>query len=249
LKRESRILSWARALLIYWPAILLVSLILEPISLLAGVFDRSGRARHAMVWLWSAILLRLVSTVSVSGLENIDAGKPRLYVANHLSAMDIPLLYRYLPFQFRIVAHQLVFRVPLVGWWLRMSGSLEIAPESVALSRKALRKAIETLKRGMPLVIFPEGERAPKGEMLPFKRGAFYVAVKAQVDIVPMAIVGTYEALPIGSAHLRRARLQYIVGKPIPVAGYTTNDLAALAERVQKAVKDLYDEKGLGTRS
>jgi 1-acyl-sn-glycerol-3-phosphate acyltransferase len=243
-KRETRILSWARALLLFWPAIFLVSLILMPISLLAGVFERSGRARHAVVWLWSAILLKLVSKVSVSGLENIDASKPRLYVANHLSAMDIPLLYRYLPFQFRIMAHHLVFRVPLVGWWLRMSGSLEIAPESIALSRRALRKAIETLKRGMPLVIFPEGERAPKGEMLPFKRGAFYVAVKAQVDIVPMAILGTYEALPIGSAHLRRARLRFVIGQPIPVAGYATNDLAALAERVQKAVKNLYDDVG-----
>lgn len=237
----TNLLSLARSLLIFWPVILLLTLILEPISLLAGVVDKSGRARHALVKLWSGILLTLVAQVTVRGQERIDATKPRLYVANHLSAMDIPLLYRYLPFQFRIMAHRLVFRVPLVGWWLRQSGSLEIAPESVALSRRALREAVNTLRGGMSLAVFPEGERAPHGEMLPFRRGAFYAAVKAQADIVPMAIVGTYELLPIGSAHLRRGVLQFVIGDAIPVAGYTTKDLGALAERAQEAVRELYE--------
>ncbi|HEY6938257.1 MAG TPA: 1-acyl-sn-glycerol-3-phosphate acyltransferase [Terriglobales bacterium] len=238
------LLSWARALLLYWPVILLVSLILAPVSLLAGLFDTSGRARHAVVRLWSAICLQLVAEVSVHGLDRIDPARSRLYVANHLSAMDIPLLYRYLPFQFRIMAHRLVFRVPIIGWWLRMAGALEIAPESLALSRRALRNAIATLNSGMSVVIFPEGERAPRGEMLPFKRGAFYVAVKAGVDVVPMAILGTYEAMPLGSAHLHRRRLQFIIGDPIPVAGYTRQNLAALTETAQQAVRNLYEKGG-----
>ena len=103
------LLSWARALLIFWPYIFLVTVTLEPISLLAGVLDKSGRARHTVVKLWSAIILKVVTRATVSGLERIDASKPRLYVANHLSAMDIPLLYRHLPFPFRIMAHRLCF--------------------------------------------------------------------------------------------------------------------------------------------
>ena len=78
----------------------------------------------------------------MEGLERIDASKPRLYAANHLSALDIPLLYAYLPFAFRIMAHRLVFRVPLIGWYLRRAGALEISPDSVALSRRALREAV-----------------------------------------------------------------------------------------------------------
>jgi 1-acyl-sn-glycerol-3-phosphate acyltransferase len=233
------LLSWARALLIFWPAVVLTTLILEPISLLAGAVDRSGRSRHAVVRLWSAIVLALVARVSVSGLEGIEGSKPRLYVANHLSALDIPLLYRYLPFQFRIMAHRLVFRVPLIGWWLRASGSLEIAPGSIAQLRRTLREAVKTLRSGMPLVVFPEGERSPTGDMLRFKRGAFYVAVEAHADVVPMAILGTYEALPIGSAHLRRERLQFVIGEAIPVSEYSTRDLTALAERAQAAVRGL----------
>jgi 1-acyl-sn-glycerol-3-phosphate acyltransferase len=91
----------------------------------------------------------------------------------------------------------------------------------------------------MPMVVFPEGERSPTGEMLPFRPGAFYVAVEAQADIVPVAILGTYEAFPIGSAHLRPRRLQLIIGDAIPVAGYTRGDLSALAERTQRAVAEL----------
>ena len=147
------------------------------------------------------------------------------------------------------MAHRLVFRVPLIGWWLRRSGSLEIAPESVALSRRALREAVKTLQRGMSLVVFPEGERAPKGEMLPFRRGAFYVAVKAQADIVPMAILGTYEALPLGSAHIKRTPLRLVVGDPIAAAEYTLKDLGALAERAQSAVREMYERAGVAGSS
>jgi len=102
-----------------------------------------------------------------------------------------------------------------------------------------LRGAVETLRRGLPMVIFPEGERSPTGEMQPFRRGAFYAAVEAPADVVPIAIVGTYRAFPIGSAHMRPGPLQLIIGDPIPVAGYTRRDLDALAERTQAAVREL----------
>ncbi len=233
------LLSWARALLILWPGIFLVTLILEWVSAVAGMIDKTGRRRHAVARTWAAIVLRLLGPVEVEGLERIDVGRARVYAANHLSAVDIPLLYRYLPFQFRIMAHQKVFRVPLIGWWLRSSGALEIAPESLALSRQALREAIKTLKSGMPLAIFPEGERSPTGDMLRFRPGTFYVAVQAQADIVPIAIAGTYEALPIGSMHVRRARMRMVIGEAIAVAGYTRNDLGALAERTEAAVAEL----------
>jgi len=233
-------LSRLRSALIFWPLTILCTLLLEPVSLAAALFDKSGQVPHRVVAFWSGLLLRLYGMpVAVTGLERLDLSRPRIYAANHLSVLDIPVLYRYLPLQFRIIAHRLVFRVPLVGWHLRASGQLMIDPESVALSRRALREAIKTIDRGMPLVIFPEGERSPTGKMLPFRRGAFYVAVEAQADVVPVAILGTYEALPIGSAHLRPGQLQLIIGDAIPVAGYTRKNLGALAEHTQAAVAGL----------
>lgn len=231
-------LSRLRSALIFWPLTVLITLLLEPFSIGAAFLDRTGRISHRVVSFWSGLLLRLYCMpVTVTGLERLDLTRPRLYAANHLSALDIPLLYRYLPFQFRIIAHRLVFRVPLVGWHLRAAGQLMIDPDSVALSRRALREAVKTLRGGMSMVVFPEGERSPTGKMQPFRRGAFYVAVEAQVDVVPIAILGTYQAFPIGSAHLRPGPLQLIIGDAIPVAG--CSDLSALAERTQAAVGEL----------
>jgi len=233
-------LSRLRSALIFWPLTVLITLLLEPFSIGAALLDRTGRISHRVVSFWSGLLLRLYGMpVTVTGLERLDLTRPRLYAANHLSALDIPLLYRFLPFQFRIIAHRLVFRVPLVGWHLRATGQLMIDPESVSLSRQAIREAVRTLERGMPLVIFPEGERSPTGKMQPFRRGAFYVAVKAQVDVVPIAILGTFEAFPRGSAHMRPGPLQLVIGETIPIASYTSHDLDALAERTQAAVKEL----------
>jgi 1-acyl-sn-glycerol-3-phosphate acyltransferase len=233
-------LSRLRSALIFWPLTVLFTLLVEPVSLAAVLFDKTGRVQHRTVAFWSGALLRLYGMpVAVTGLERLDLSRPRIYAANHLSALDIPVLYRHLPFPFRIIAHRLVFRVPLVGWHLRAAGQLMIDPGSVALSRRALREAIETLRQGMPLVVFPEGERSPTGEMLPFRRGTFYVAVQAQADVVPMAILGTYKAFPIGSAHLRPGRLQLVIGDAIPVGGYTRSELSALAERTQAAVAEL----------
>jgi 1-acyl-sn-glycerol-3-phosphate acyltransferase len=233
-------LSRLRSALFYWPLTVLITLLLEPVSIGSALLDRTGRTSHRVVAFWSGLLLRLYGMpVTVDGLGRLDLRRPRLYAANHLSALDIPLLYRYLPFQFRIIAHRLVFRVPLVGWHLHATGQLMIDPESVSLSRRAIKEAVRTLERGMPLVVFPEGERSPTGEMQPFRRGAFYVALKAKVDVVPIAILGTYRAFPKGSAHLRSGPLQLIIGDAIPVADYTTRDLDALAERTERAVAEL----------
>ena len=238
--RTRELLSALRSALIYWPLTVLCTLLLGPVSLAAAFLDKSGRVSHRIVAFWSGLLLRLYGMpVAVTGLERLDLSRPRVYAANHLSVLDIPVLYRHLPFQFRIIAHRLVFRVPLVGWHLRASGQLMIDPGSVALSRHALREAVKTLERGMPLVVFPEGERSSTGEMLPFRPGAFYVAVQAQADVVPMAILGTYRAFPIGSAHLRPGPLRLIIGEAIPIAGYTHSALEALAERTQAAVAGL----------
>jgi len=242
-KENSRIhelLSRLRSALIYWPLTILITLLIEPVSLAAALLDRTGRATHRIVAFWSGLLLRLYGMrVTVTGLERLDLSRPRIYAANHLSALDIPLVYRYLPFQFRIIAHRIVFRLPLVGFHLRAAGQLMIDPDSVALSRKALREAVETLRRGLPMVIFPEGERSPNGQMQPFRRGAFYVAVEAPADVVPIAILGTYRAFPRGSSHMRPGPLKIVIGDPIPVAGFTRRNLDALAARTQAAVKEL----------
>ena len=105
---------------------------------------------------------------------------------------------------------------------------------------RSMNRAAESLRSGMPLVVFPEGGRTRDGHMQPFQRGAFYAAIKAQVEIIPMALIGTFETLPINTYHVKPRPLQLVTGQPISTAGYSTRDMDKLALLAQSAVEELY---------
>jgi 1-acyl-sn-glycerol-3-phosphate acyltransferase len=176
----------------------------------------------------------------VTGLEKIDTSKPCVYSANHASALDIPVLYVNLPFQFRIAFKKELLSYPVVGWQLKRSGQICIDQQNPSRSISSIRAGLKGLKEGMPLVIFPEGGRTPDGEIKPFLPGAFFMAIKAQVDIVPIALVGTYELLPMNTYHIKCRPLEMRVGEPISTAGLTLRDMDELSAKVQKALEELY---------
>jgi len=234
-------LNWAGSIFILNNLVYLYTIMLGMASLAASLFDRGGRMQHRLARLWSRLILKTVRTpLTVSGLERIDAARPAVYAANHISALDIPVLYLGLPFQFRIIAKQELFRYPFLGWHLRRSGQISVDPEGGRASLRGVRQALETLRTGTPLVIFPEGGRSRNGQVQPFMSGAFYLAIQAQADIVPMAIVGTFEALPIDTLHVKPRPLRLVIGEPIPTAGHSTRTVDALAARVRRAIEDLY---------
>jgi 1-acyl-sn-glycerol-3-phosphate acyltransferase len=234
-------LSWARSILIFDLLIYLYTFVLGTLSLLSSVFDRDGHIQHGFARLWSWLILRtILCPVRVKGMERFDHAHTHVFAANHISALDIPLLYLYLPFQFRIMAKKELFRYPFMGWHLRRSGQIPVDSASATASMRSLGRAVQSLKSGMPLVVFPEGGRSASGQIQPFMSGAFYIAIKAGVDIVPLAIVGSYEVLPMSSFHIRRGPMQLVIGESISTAGYGLRDMDVLAARVQKAVEDLY---------
>jgi 1-acyl-sn-glycerol-3-phosphate acyltransferase len=235
-----------------WPSRLRSYLILDPLiwfytlglGLLAipgGMLDRSGRRLHWFSYAWSWLIMNTIfSPVGVTGLDRIDTSKPHVYAVNHASALDIPVLYVNLPFQFRIAFKKELLVYPVVGWQLKRSGQICIDQQNPARSIGSIRAALKGLKQGMPLVIFPEGGRTDNGRIKPFLPGAFFLAIKAQVDIVPVALIGTYELLPMDTYHIKCRPLEMRVGEPIPTAGLTLRDMEALSARVQKSVEDLY---------
>ena len=239
--RKYGLLSRLRSYLIFDPLIWLYTLILGPMGLIAGFFDRDGSIMHWFARAWSWMIMKtILSPVKVIGLEKIDTTKTHVYAANHASALDIPVLYVNLPFQFRIAFKKELLSYPVVGWHLKRSGQVCIDQQNPSHSISSIRAALKGLKAGLPLVIYPEGGRTPDGEIKPFLSGAFFLAIKAQVDVVPVALVGTYELLPMNTFHIKSRPLEMRVGDPIPTAGLTLRDLEALSARVQKALEDLY---------
>lgn len=234
-------LSKLRSYTVLDPLIFFYTFTLGSLSLAASFSDPTGSKQHAIARKWAQwILGTAMCPVRVVGLDRMDASRPAIYAANHISALDIPLLYANLPFQFRILAKQELFRYPFIGGHLKRSGQFPVDQSNARASIRSLGKAIEGLKSGMPLVIFPEGGRAADGHITPFMSGAFYASIKAQVPVVPMAIAGTFEALPMNTYHIHPRELLLMVGDPISPEGYTTRDLDALAAKAQRAIEDMY---------
>jgi len=238
------LLSRLRSYFILDPLIWGYTVVLGPLSLVSSFFDREGRIQHGFARLWSQLIMKTTfSPVKVAGLGEIDSAKPRVYAVNHASALDIPVLYANLPFQFRILFKSELLAYPFVGWHLKRSGQVCINQQDPAASVGSIKSALKSLKSGMPLVVFPEGGRTPDGKIKPFLPGAFFLAIKAQADIVPVALVGTYELLPMNTYHIKCRPLEMRVGAPISTAGLTGHDMDALSAKVQKAVEALHDRQ------
>lgn len=234
-------LSRLRSYFIFDPLIWFYTLALGPVALIAGFFDHDGSIMHWFARAWSWLIMKtILSPVKVTGLENIDTSKPHVYAVNHASALDIPVLYVNLPFQFRIAFKKELLSYPVVGWHLKRSGQICIDQQNPSRSIGSIRAALKGLKEGIPLVIFPEGGRTADGQIKPFLAGAFFLAIKAQVDVVPVALVGTYELLPMDTYHIKCRPLEMRVGEPISTAGFSLRDLETLSAKVQAALEKLY---------
>jgi 1-acyl-sn-glycerol-3-phosphate acyltransferase len=239
--RDRQWMSRLRSYILLDPLIFLYTGIFGALSLLSSFFDKDGRIQHGFARRWSRLILKTsMARVEVIGRENLEQAGACVVAPNHISAMDIPVLYTHLPFQFRIVANKYLFSYPFLGWHLRRSGQIAIDRSSPRATFKSLSTAVEDLRRGLSVVIFPEGGRSREGTVRPFMNGAFYLSVKAQVPVIPTAIVGTYEMLPMDSFHILPHPIKLVFGAPIETTGMTAHDLDRLCSRVQQAVEDLY---------
>lgn len=243
-------LSRLRSYFIFDPLIWLYTMVLGTICIPASYLGDRARIMQWFARFWTKLIMATIaSPVKVIGLNRIDTTKTHVYAANHGSALDIPVLYANLPFQFRIVFKKELLAYPMVGWYLKSSKQVCIDQQNPTQSLNDIRSAVKSLKAGMPLVIFPEGGRTPDGELKPFLPGAFFLALKAQVDIVPIALVGTFETLPMNTYHIKSRPLEMRVGEPISTAGLTGRDLEALSAKVHRALEELYyaDSKDLAS--
>ena len=234
-------LSYIRSLLITDPIIILATIIMGSISLLTSLFDPDGRAQHQISRVWSRMLLTVSGVkMQVEGLEKIDPGVTYVFVANHRSFMDIPVLLAYLPLQFRFLAKKGLFLIPFLGTHLRRAGHLPVVKDNPRASLKSMTDAARILRQhGMSVMLFPEGGRSKDGALQDFIEGAAYIAVKAGVPVIPIAMTGTREVLPMGSLQIMSGIVELRIGDPIPTANMTMQDRANLTQTMHDRVADL----------
>lgn len=235
--------SKLRAWLITAPLIVLATALMGTLSWGASLLDPSGNLPHRIARLWSRILIWVSGLkVRVEGIEKIEPGGSYVIASNHLSLMDTPLVLAYLPLQFRFLAKRSLFRVPFIGGHLKRAGHVAIPREDARGSLKAMTEAARMIQeRRVSALVFPEGGRS-MGRLQEFKEGAAYIAIKAGVPLVPVAIQGTLEVLPMGSLTVRPGRVRMRIGDPIPTAGLTLPERSRLTAELRARIEAMLSD-------
>jgi len=228
------IYAWAPIANLLW---YFYTVVMATISLLLAPFDRTGAMQHWCARWWCRLIAwTIFARIRVRGKENVRPDRNYVYMANHASLIDIPALFAYLPFQFRIMAKKELFYVPFMGWHLWTAGNFPVDRSDPRKTARSLRGVVEGIKAGKSLAVFPEGTRSPDGHLQEFRAGAFKIALRAGVPIVPVAIRGTHALLPKHSLAPRPGRVEVIIGQPIETAGYRESQLRDLIQRTHNAI-------------
>jgi 1-acyl-sn-glycerol-3-phosphate acyltransferase len=227
------------------PLFVLYTAFCGSVALLVSLVDRKGNVQHWIARVWARGCVRIsASKLTVTGAEKLPTDPIAVYASNHTSYMDIPVIFSSLPFQFRILAKKELWSIPFIGWYLNRSGQIPIETRSQLSPLSILSAGIKALRSGMPLFIFPEGARTLDGKLRAFLPGAAFLAIRAQVPVVPMALSGVYELLPIHTHHYYPGELTLRIGEPISTAGMTLRQTGELTARLRVAIEKLHDPEG-----
>ncbi|SDZ79850.1 1-acyl-sn-glycerol-3-phosphate acyltransferase [Desulfuromusa kysingii] len=212
-----------------------VTLIFSFIALFISLFSQNKT--HSFVRFWGRSCLIFAGLkIQTRGTENIVLDSPAIYVSNHQSNFDIPIIYAGLPVQFRWMAKQELFRVPFFGLAMKRSGIIAIDRSNRRTTIHSISAAARRIKEGTSVVIFPEGTRTPDGQLQEFKKGALLLATKAQVPVVPIAIHGSYQIQPKDRWLVKGGPLHIEVLPPISTTGLKSSDLDALTQKVRQQI-------------
>ncbi len=235
-----------RGLLLADPYVILATIFFGTISLGVSFFESTGRMQIRLAGVWARTLLAVSGVrVRVEGLEHINPEGSYVFVSNHLSYMDTPVILANIPVQFRFLAKRGLFQIPLLGHHLTTAGHIPVPREDPRAAVKTLQLAAETIQtKRISLLIFPEGGRSHDGQLRPFKEGGAYIAIRAGVPLVPVALIGTREVLPFGGAVVQAGDVVIRLMKPIETTGLTLKNRGALTEEIRNLIADQLGANG-----
>lgn len=241
-------MSQLRAFLITDPLIVLFTIMYGAVSVAVSFFDRSGARQMRVARAWGRAICRMSGVrIETEGFEKIVPGRHYIFTPNHLSYMDTPVLLSCLPVDFRFMAKKGLFSIPFLGTHLQRAGHIPVPLEDPRASIKALSHAAKIMnEKGISVLIFPEGGRSESGQLQEFKDGAAFAAIKGGIPIVPVALCGTREILPMHSLHVRAGTVRVRVGELIETAGMRSQDRTAVTEQIRSQIAGLLTSPQIG---
>jgi 1-acyl-sn-glycerol-3-phosphate acyltransferase len=181
--------------------------------------------------------------LEVSGLETIDKKTSYVFMCNHLSAVDGPLLFMVIPQSIRVILKKEAFRIPVIGLAMRLVGFIPVDRKGLRGGKKSIDRATRTIEeKGYSFLIFPEGTRSRDGKLQLFKRGGFFLALNSQVPVAPVSIQGTFELMPKKSFFIKKGNVRVVFHPVVPVQEFNRDTLPRLMDRVRDAVKSGLDD-------
>jgi len=231
-------LDFLHTLIIYaWT--ILSTVIFGLLAITVAFFSKTGEGVHHVARAWAKCILWVSGVrIQTHGFDPGLIGQSCIFMSNHQSNYDIPVLYCGLPVQFRWLAKAELFRIPIFGRSMRSAGYVSIDRSNRKSAFRSLAKAAEMIRSGTSVMIFPEGTRSSDGKLLPFKKGGFVLAVAAGVPIIPIIISGTHKIMPKGRLMISRRHVRIDVGEPIQSSAYTRKTKDDMMMHVQAAMSE-----------
>ena len=230
------------AYIILWVVLTTISFGLA--AILVSFFTRTGNPVHIIARIWArGILFASRIKVTVKGLANIDPGQSYVYMSNHQSNFDIPVLLAHLPVQFRWLAKAELFKIPIFGRAMRGAGYVKIDRFNQESAFESIKEAGSRMKNGVSVMIFPEGTRSRDGTIRPFKKGGFIMAVDSGVPIVPVILQGTWSIMEKSSLKINTGKVILNIAAPINTTGFTRDNKDDLINSVRTVICNEF-EKG-----
>ena len=212
------------------------TIVLGTLSLGLSLFERRGYFAHWCARTWARLILMTTGVrVTVEGLDRLRPGQTYVFVANHQSIYDIPVVFWSLPFQLRIIAKESLGNFPFLGWHLRRTGHM-LVDRSRPDRTKIFGWASRLMSEGLSLIVFPEGTRSRDGRVARFKGGSFFLALQAGLPVVPISVVGSRHVMLKGRLATYPGRVKLVIHDPIDTRGMEDVEPRAFAERVRQVL-------------
>ncbi|MBI2215348.1 MAG: 1-acyl-sn-glycerol-3-phosphate acyltransferase [Acidobacteria bacterium] len=217
---------------------LVSTLILAPFVIAIALVNSHAPLVDWLIRLWGGLLVGASGIdLSAEGVEKLDPSKRYVLVPNHSSYLDIPCLLTALDTQpIRFMAKASLFKIPILGWGMLAAGFIPIDRKRTSKGKASFDLAAKRIRGGNTIVIFPEGSRARERAMKPFKHGAFLLAMKSGLPLVPVAIRGTFDALPASTLRIRRGPVTIVVGDPVDVSELSVKQKDELVQSTRTAI-------------
>ena len=225
-----------------WAVIVAIAVTIPLASdvLIIALLSSASPLIDPIIRLWARLIVRGAGIdLRGEGIETIDRGKRYILIANHHSYFDIPCIFAAIPQPIRFMAKKSLFSIPIFGWAIGRAGFIPIDRKNRRTAVKSFDLAVQRIRRGNTIVIFPEEGRSREVAMRPFQRGAFLLAIRSELPILPLAIDGTYEVLRVGAKRITPGVVTIRVGTPIETAGLSVRAKNSLSEQARAQIEAL----------